>query len=103
MPMLVLYAFCAIPFLMLGVICFAIVGKVREGRYSKSLLGDAPVETPPPAVALALVIGPFLAIIMSAVLTGAIGWIAAAALLAVGAILSRFVYCAAAKRHAEKP
>jgi hypothetical protein len=62
-PMLILYAFCAIPFVILGVICFVMVGKVREGRYKNSFLGDAPIEGPKPEAAVALVMAPFATII----------------------------------------
>jgi hypothetical protein len=47
--MLWFYAFGALPFLMLGVICLAMVGKVREGRYRKQLVGEPPLDAPRPA------------------------------------------------------
>lgn len=101
--MLWLYAFCAIPFLMLTVICLAIVGKVREGRYRKHLLGKAPLDSPKPAAAVAMVMAPFPAIILVALGTEQIGWLTAGALTAFTIGLSFFVYSAAAKQRVRTP
>jgi hypothetical protein len=101
--MLWLYAFCAVPFLMLGVICVAIIGKVREGRYRKHLLGEAPLDSPKPAAAVAMVMAPFPAIILVALGTHQIGWLTTGALTAFTTGLGFLVYSAAAKRRAKPP
>jgi hypothetical protein len=99
--MLLLYAFCAVPFLMLGVIGLALVGKVREGRYRKHLFGCPPVDAPKPAAAVAMVMAPFPAVILVALATEQIGWLSGVALMASAVALSLLVYVAAAKRCAE--
>jgi hypothetical protein len=57
------YAFCSIPFVMLAIVCFAILGKVREGRYEMGLYGPLPPMAPKPRVAVAMVTSPFYAVI----------------------------------------
>jgi hypothetical protein len=99
--MLWFYAFCALPFLMLGVICLAMVGKVREGRYRKQLVGEPPLDAPRPAAAVAMVMAPFPPIILAALATRQIGWLTGLALMTLAVALGPLVYAAAAKRRAD--
>ena len=93
--MLLLYVFYGLPIVMLAVICVAIVGKVREGRYKKEWLGFQP-EAPTPSAAIAVVMTPIAFILLWAFAESEIG-VRGLAALAVGAtVLGYFVFVPAA-------
>ena len=98
--MLLFSMFYWLPVVLLLVICVAVVGKVRAGRYKKEWIGFGP-EAPPPTSAVAQVMTPIAGALIWAFAEGHIGP-AAIAILAVGAaVLAYFVYDAAAKRRSE--
>jgi hypothetical protein len=96
--MLIIYALCLTPFLMVGIMCVAIVRLVREGRYRKNLIGAPPTDAPPPATAVALVMSPIAVVILAAV-QSELGWASTAALTGGASVLGFFVYSAAARRY----
>lgn len=96
--MIVIYALCMIPFLMLPIILMATRGKVRDGEYGKSLVGTVPRTAPPPGAAVATVVVPFGSIIVVAAYQGTIGLAAIAVLTLLTLVFGRIVYSAASKR-----
>jgi hypothetical protein len=102
--MIVIYALYAVPFVMLAVICAAIIAEVGRGNYAKQLIGPQKREARQPAAAVAAVISPFPVVIITATYQGDISIWAAAALSLFALVLGWMVWRAAEKlRRKTKP
>jgi hypothetical protein len=95
-------AVCLIPLLMLAVIGFALVGKLRNGEYtSDARLGTALTAPAPKAAVRTVVLIPMTLVIAIAVYHGYIGWRGFLALSVIALVFGLVVYKAAAKRHSD--
>ncbi|QIK95896.1 hypothetical protein G7076_04915 [Sphingomonas sp. HDW15A] len=98
--MLLLHILYWLPIPLLAIICIALVGKVRAGRYKKEWLGYG-TEAPAPASAVAVVMAPILGVIVWATAENHVGLIGLGCLALGASVLAYFVYGAASKRRSE--
>lgn len=94
------YATALILLLLVGIIAYAALAKVRAGEYTRaSVFGRSPPHFPTPAAAVVKMTTPVLLAIVVAVATGNLGGAALAVVVVCALGFAVLVYFAASKRN----
>ena len=98
------YATALFPLLLVGIIVYAALAKVRAGQYTRdSVFGRSPPHFPTAAAAVVKMITPVLLAIVVAVTTGTLGGAALAVAVVCALTFAVLVYFAASKRNPRQP